>query len=251
MNKKIKNNQQINVLSIIHYPVFGGPHNRNLKINPTLKNKNNINTWILLPDDQGNAFKRLQDAGIKTIKLPLSRIRNTKNIFYYFGFPFLYLRDIFNIYKLIKEKSIDIIQLNGYANLQGLFAAKLAKKKIIIQIIDTYTPKGLIVIYKLFMMFFVEVFMSTGKTVANYHLGDMNAKHIFYFFPPVNLKLHKPVKGKSFYRRKALQSNFSGTIIGTLGNINKQKGHVLFIRAASEFLKLFPSHSIQKMTRKS
>lgn len=44
----------MNILNIIHYPVFGGPHNRAAKIQRTLS-KRGYESIVLVPSGQGNA----------------------------------------------------------------------------------------------------------------------------------------------------------------------------------------------------
>ncbi len=51
----------MHVLSIIHYPIFGGPHNRNLRLAPVLAEQG-VRTTVLLPDEPGNAAERLREA---------------------------------------------------------------------------------------------------------------------------------------------------------------------------------------------
>ena len=49
------------VLNIIHYPVFGGPHSRNMRLAPILAEKG-MRTTVLLPDEPGDAVERLREA---------------------------------------------------------------------------------------------------------------------------------------------------------------------------------------------
>src|SRR5262249_36468396 len=44
----------VKLLSVIHYPVFGGPHNRNIRIAPLLRAAG-IEPTVLLPDEPGDA----------------------------------------------------------------------------------------------------------------------------------------------------------------------------------------------------
>ena len=94
----------IRVLSIVHYPSFGGPHNRNAKVAPYLEN-HGVRTTVLLPTDLGNAAERLRNSGVAVETIPLARIRAKFNPFYRlprFAIPLI----IFNTNKASVEKNI-------------------------------------------------------------------------------------------------------------------------------------------------
>ncbi len=106
------------VLSVIHYPVFGGPHNRNMRMAPILA-EHGIKTTVLLPDEPGNAAGRLRGAGVEVVQMPLRRLRRTlnpaTNLRYLCGMP----DDVREIRKLIERLGIDLVQLNGVADPQA------------------------------------------------------------------------------------------------------------------------------------
>ena len=64
----------MNVLSVIHYPAFIGPHNSNMQVIPRLREKG-IETIVVLPDEPGNAVERLRSEGIEVVTLALGRVR--------------------------------------------------------------------------------------------------------------------------------------------------------------------------------
>ncbi len=66
-------------LFVIHYPVFGGPHNQALRLAGPLA-ASGWETVVLLPDEPGNSADRLRDAGIEVVTAPLSRIRATADV---------------------------------------------------------------------------------------------------------------------------------------------------------------------------
>ena len=220
------------VLSIIHYPIFGGPHNRNLQLFDELKN-NGVNTTILLPSEKGNALDYLSKAPFMT--LPLVRLNKNKSFLFYLTFIFKYVLNIYQIYNVLKNENFEIVQLNGFANIQGAIAGKLAGKKVVIQIIDTYTPSSIIFIYSFFIDYLCDVFMSTGKNVAKKHLKNkLSQRDIYYFYPPVNFDKFNIAKYNKNIERKKLMIKSNNFVIATLGNINKQKGHDYFILMASK-----------------
>src|SRR5712671_4548672 len=99
------------VLSIIHHPVFGGPHNRNARLIPILRSRG-VESTVLLPDEPGNAAERLRDAGVDVVTLPLDRLRASYN-------PMANARTLSNLWpnvrqirNLIRERRIDVVQIN-------------------------------------------------------------------------------------------------------------------------------------------
>jgi hypothetical protein len=66
----------MNVLFVIHYPVFGGPHNQALVLAQSLV-RHGVDMTILLPDEPGNAAGRLRSAGVDVVTMPLHRVRAT------------------------------------------------------------------------------------------------------------------------------------------------------------------------------
>jgi hypothetical protein len=47
----------VRALSVVHYPVFGGPQNRNMRIAPLLRDAG-IELTVLLPEGPGDAARR-------------------------------------------------------------------------------------------------------------------------------------------------------------------------------------------------
>src|SRR5947207_12824700 len=82
-------------LFVIHYPVFGGPHNQALRLAPALRSLG----WemiVLIPDEPGNAAERLRAAGVQTVEAPLGRLRAS-------GDPRLHLRFVGGFYPEIRR----------------------------------------------------------------------------------------------------------------------------------------------------
>ena len=187
---------------------------------------------MLLPSEKGNVEQYIKN--IPIIKVPLLRLRKEFSLFYCLTFLYKYIFNIIQIYRIIKKENFDIVQLNGFANIQGALAAKLAGKKVIIQIIDTYTPSFIIKIYSFFINSLCDIFMSTGKNVAIKHLSThISSNKITYFFPPVNFKKINPSNYNKLKEKLVFSNNPNDFIIGTLGNVNKQKGHDYFINIAA------------------
>ena len=66
------------VLFVIHFPVFGGPHNQALRLAHPLLARG-WDTVVVLPAEPGNAAERLRAAGVEVVTMPLHRLRASTN----------------------------------------------------------------------------------------------------------------------------------------------------------------------------
>ena len=66
----------MNILSVLHYPVFGGPHNRNAQVAGLLRAEG-VNTTLVLPEEAESAAARVRAQGCDTLLLPLARLRKS------------------------------------------------------------------------------------------------------------------------------------------------------------------------------
>ena len=131
----------IRVLSIIHHTEFSGPTNRNIKIIPFLEKKS-IEVYVLVPDKPlASAFHKLNENNINTITTRFHRLRSTRDVKEQIRFITNFFGDIQRISNIIQEKKIDIVQLNGFMNPHGAIAARLKKRRVVWQLIDTRSPK--------------------------------------------------------------------------------------------------------------
>ncbi|CAB1275819.1 glycosyltransferase [Candidatus Nitrosacidococcus tergens] len=222
------------ILSIIHYPVFGGPHNSNMRLIPFLQKKG-IQTTVLLPEEHGNAAEKLKDAGIQVVLIPLHRARATLNIGTHFQFFTQFSAEIREISEIIQRLKIDIVQINGLINPHGAIAAHRVGVPVVWQILDIHTPVILRYAIKPLLMHYADVIMCTGQKVANKHPGvTKRPDRLVNFFPPVNLTDFSPKISTRNQVRQELGIDTSILVIGTVGNINLVKGHDNFIHAAAQ-----------------
>ncbi|HTA64221.1 MAG TPA: glycosyltransferase [Xanthomonadaceae bacterium] len=223
----------IHVLSIIHYPIFGGPHNRNARLAPIFAERG-VKTTVLLPDEPGNAAQRLRDAGLDVVLLPLRRIRATRNISTHLQLMFGFPGQVRAVRKLMKDLRIDIVQINGLVNPHGAIAARALGIPVVWQVLDTYTPMSLRKLLAPVVRRYADVVMCTGQQVADAHPGVADRPdRLVNFYPPVDVQQFKCNPAMRQAARESLGLDESDFVVGTIGNINLQKGHDNFIRAAA------------------
>jgi glycosyltransferase involved in cell wall biosynthesis len=220
------------VLSVIHYPTFGGPHNRNAKLAPVLL-REGFETIVLLPNEEGNAADRLRGKGVTVLAVPLVRLRAKINPIYHVKLAMGFWADVRRLRRIIREQGIHLVQINGLVNSQAAFAARLERVPIVWQILDTVPPMLLRLVCMWLVKRLSAVVMCTGRKVAQVHPGaERLGKRLVLFYPPVDLEQFKSTKDRRESARERLGLKESDKVIGTVANLNPQKGHRTFIEAA-------------------
>jgi glycosyltransferase involved in cell wall biosynthesis len=231
----------LNVLYVIHYPFFGGPHNIALRLAAPLAEQG-WNLSVLLPEEPGNAAQRLRDANVDVIQMPLHRVRAKIN-------PMFAIRtlgggagDISRIRQVIRDRGIDLVALTGLVNPQAAIAASRQKVPLVWQLIDTRTPLLANALLMLLVRTFADAVMTTGsEMVARAHPGVRSFRdRLFPFFPPVDVTSFRPDESKRLAARQKLGLSASQLVVGNASNITPQKGHLTFVRAAAELRRTFP-----------
>src|SRR5215468_2239307 len=94
-------------LSVIHYPVYGGPHNAALILAGPLRERG-WETVVLLPDEPGNAAERLRAAGVETLTVPLGRIRASRSLEPHLRLARNFRNDVSRIESALESEGADL-----------------------------------------------------------------------------------------------------------------------------------------------
>src|SRR5438067_6937620 len=111
-------------LLVIHYPVFGGPHNEVLRLSKSLSERG----WdpiVLLPEERGNAAERLRGAGLEVVQAPLHRVRLGLDPRLHVSLLTSLPAEVTTIRRLIKQRRIDLVVVGGLVNPHAGLAARL------------------------------------------------------------------------------------------------------------------------------
>jgi glycosyltransferase involved in cell wall biosynthesis len=223
----------MNVLSIIHYPHFGGPHNRNSQVAPYLADMG-IALTIVVPDEPGNAVELLRERNVPTIPIPLTRMRATKDLRLQFRNFARLPGDVRSIRRLIRTEHIDVVLINGLVNPHAAFAARLEHVPVVWQLLDTFPPMILRRAMMPLVLRLSRVIMTSGMAVAAVHPGALSfGDRVISFFPIVDSDRFRPDPERRAAARRALGLHDSDLVIGNVSNINPMKGHRTFIQAAA------------------
>jgi glycosyltransferase involved in cell wall biosynthesis len=231
---------KLRVLSIIHYPVFIGPHNSNMCLAPLLA-RDGIDLTVLLPDEEGNAAGRLRAAGVEVLTMPLGRVR--ARIDPRIQVPFLLgLRgQVRAIRRLLRERGFDVVMLNAMIHPHGAIAAWLEGVPIVWQLIDEYPP----MILRRAMMPLVTrtaaCVMTTGRHTARAHPGAVAmGSRLITFFPPVDTDRFRADPAVRAAARAELGLGADDLVIGNVANLAPYKDHLTFVRAAAVLRRTYP-----------
>jgi glycosyltransferase involved in cell wall biosynthesis len=234
----------VNVLIVIHYPVFGGPHNQAVLLASSLA-LYGVSMTVLVPDrtadEEGNAYERLHDAGVDVIAGDLGRARATMNPRRHMSFLRRLPRDIKTIRTIVQERAIDVVQVSGLVNPHAALAARLEGIPVVWQLLDTRPPMTVRRALYPLVAALADVVMTTGRSVAEVHPGIAGlGERVRVFFPPVDPDYFDPTLVDRQGARESFGFEPAHLVLGTVGNLNPQKGHQYLIRAASMLRRTSP-----------
>lgn len=220
----------IKVASVIHYPTFGGPHNRNLRLAPLLAERG-YHLEVVLPDEAGSGVDRLRDEGVPTHVLPLSRFRISAGVGTHAALAIRYAQQVRSLAEYFCSSGIDVVQINGLVNPHAAAAARRANIPLVWQLLDTRSPRSLRRVAMSYVVRRASVIMTDGVTVATLHPPAASFKNLVHFYPPVDTSRFRPSSVGRADARRRLGLSPRSLVIGTVGNLNPQKGHELLLEA--------------------
>ncbi len=229
------------VLSVIHYPNFGGPHNRNASLTPVLAARG-VQVTVLIPTEIGNAAEILRARGVATVSIPLSRLAGAAAPLSNLHVARTFGKDVGRLRQVIRAERIDAVIVNGVANPHAAVAGHLEGVPVVWQILDTFTPSALRRVMHPLMERMADAVMSTGGLVAReHHVAGALADRLVTFFPIVDPVRFRPDASTREAARRRLGLRSDALVVGNIGNLNPMKGHVTFLKAAAEFRRARPA----------
>ena len=225
--------RRLRLLFVSHFPVYGGPHNQALRLAPPLREAG-FEIVVLLPEEEGNAASRLAEAGIDVATRPLHRLRASLDARLQARFLRAAPGDVRTIETVIRERRIDLVQVTGLMNPHGAIAARRARLPVVWQLIDTRPPAVARRAMTPVVRRLADVVMTTGEEVARVHPGiERLGQRLLTFYPPVDTGLFRPAEGARDAARRELGVPADAVVVGTVGNLNPQKGHEYLLDAAA------------------
>lgn len=234
----------IRVLSIIHYPVFGGPHNVTAIVAKALEPRG-VETTVVIPEEGVKAAERLKGQGIDVVRMRLHRLRALRNPAVHLSYLGTMPNEVNKLRALIRQRSVDVVVLTGLHNPHGAMAARGEGAALVWGLHDTYGPRMLQRAIAPLVCRWSDVIMATGITTAAMHPGVMEFDGPLISFGPALMHdrfVHDAAV--SAQARIELGLRADDLVIGTVNNINPMKGHFTFVRAAAAFRRERPARFV-------
>jgi glycosyltransferase involved in cell wall biosynthesis len=238
------------VLSVIHSPFFGGPHNQVLRLAGPLRERG-FSTLAVVPDEPGNAFERLERGGVDVVRVPLGRLRARLD----WRVQGRSLRgmagDVSRLGALIRHEEIDLVVVHGSVNLQAALAARRCDRPAVVQVLDTRAPYALRVVLALPLRLLATTVMTTGVVVADVHpFLPRCPERYFPFLPPVDTKLFRPDENWREAARSDLGFPSDQLVVGCVANLTPQKDLETFVDVATHLATARPDVSFALLGRR-
>lgn len=216
------------VMSVIHFPEYGGPHNQSCQLSGPLRDRG-VDSFTVLPFGVG--ADRIEASGGNVRRLELGRFRASKSVRLQSQMLGRIPIDIAQLRAIIAEESPDIVQLNGLMNPHAAIAARSLGVPVVWQLLDTRPPVRVRKVMAPIVNSLADVVMPVGEAVADAHLDiDPKRSRSVVFYPPVNTELFRPANTSTL--RRELSISESAPIVGCVANVNPQKGYETFVEAA-------------------
>lgn len=236
----IPEDRAIQALVVLHYPVFGGPHNQFLRLDAAFA-RAGIKLTIALTDEPGNAAERLRDAGVDVVTLPLARLRANLDPRWMLRFGRGFSGDVEGLHTLITARDFDAVIVSGLVNPHGALAAARSETPVVWQIIDTRTPAALTPFFMRIARRHASSFMFWGEGLVSTHAGRRPiTQPIEIFGPAVDTDAFGQASLGGGAIRDSLKIPRDAPLVGTLANVNPQKGIEYFGRAAIRIYERHP-----------
>lgn len=217
--------QPLSTLHVVPGATFGGPHNEIARLKPAMAAAG-YTAIVVLPREPGSAATRLETHGVRTIQQRMVRLRRVRSIGHWAWYPIGFTRDVIALSTLIRRERIAIV--HGYGpNLQAAVAARLAGTPVVWSLLDIGAPAPLRWLIGQVLPILARSVLLDGHAMAAYYPGvrRMGERAIVYY-PPVDLAAFMALD-------KSARADRDQIVVGTLANLNPDKGLETFIDAAA------------------
>lgn len=189
---------------------YGGPQSRMINVYKGI-DKKKFDYSFLIPKNVKIFKKKIINAKAKFYEADITRLAKEKVLAlkYIFFLPF----EIIFLKKFFEEKKFDLIQVNGIPHFKTILAAKLSNIKSVWIIEDSYSPKNINLVFRLFVKLFNPNIVYISERVKNFYLKNFDLKKInsFKIMSPTDTSFF--IKNRKFNNKKNLNiTSVSGII---------------------------------------
>lgn len=221
---------KITICSVDEDGRYGGPQARVLEIEKYI-DKKKFKIDYIIPRNKKIFENKLNKINASFTRINLTRL--SKNFYELFNYIYTFIPEILNLVRFFKRKKFNLIQANGVTHLKSILAAKFARIKSIWIIEDTYSPKIIVLLFKLLARFTDCKIIYISKKVLNFYIKNSNIKkeNLYEIMSPTDTK---------FFKKKKKKKKNKELIISTISNITEVKGVDIFLETASRVLNKNP-----------
>ena len=217
----------IKVANIIEEGRYSGPQVRVIAVAQRLKEMD-VETLVICSRYGSDRFAA--EAAKRNIHLlPLEIKRLSRRPAAIVEYLLTFGREVFVIRGILIRENVHIVHCNSARQFKGVVAAWLSRKKVIWHLQDTWSPRIVKILFKIFSLM-TDYFIVAGYKVAEYYVNGFakNRKPLKYIQAPVDTSFFDDQLGEP---DRIIQCS-SGVKVVTVGNINPAKGFEYFIEAA-------------------
>jgi glycosyltransferase involved in cell wall biosynthesis len=226
------------VLSVVHSPLYGGPHNEVLRLDEPMRRRG-WRTVIAVPDEPGTAGPRLRSAGIELEQLPLGRLRADPRLLPRFVTSFR--PTVREIGGAIERTGASLISIGGLVNPHAALAARKRGVAIVWQIVDAGSPAPLRRAAMQLVRRYADAVLFDGEALIAAHGGrESLPMPTFVYFPPVDTERFAPSSEHRASLREELGIPPDAPLVGTVSHLTPLKALENFLGAAARIATTLP-----------
>jgi len=222
-------------LVVLHYGMYGGPANRYANLHAPLAAVG-IDVTVLLPDEDGDAVDRFAARGVPVVTVPLGRLRARPD-------PRLQLNllrelrgDIRRIKSVIRATGADAVLIAGLANPHGAIAGDHLGLPVVWQVVDSRVPAPARQVLMRSVRKRADCAMFWGERIRRMHGGEKLSIPTMLSNSPVDHTRFRFSRQARCECRAAWSIPSDAMVVGSIANVNPQKGIEYLIRAAPRIL---------------
>lgn len=211
---------------------YGGPQSRMIDVYKKM-NFNKFKYEFVIPSNITIFKKKLKKINAKFYEFQITRL--SLNFFLFLKYIIFFPLEILILNKFFIEKKYDLIQINGVPHFKSAIAAKLSNIPVVWVVEDSYSPKILVLIFKIVVKICDTKIIYLSQKVYDFYLKDLNInrKNLYKIMSPTNSEYFK---GKKIKNKKKLN------ICSVSGFLNV-KDPETFLNVAKDVIKKYENIS--------
>jgi len=220
------------VVTVIQSPIYSGAHNEMARLEAHYRAAGWSST-VILPDQPGDAAARLRAVGVDVVQLPLHRLRATRDPR---NVPALFATmpsETAAVARVMKDRGADVARAIGIVHPHAALAGRRLDIAVVWQATDLVAPGPLRALLMPFVVRLSNGMLFNGRTLLREHSrwARIVVPHAAYF-PPVDVDLLRPDAARRARSRAALGVGADELLVGTVANLNPDKGLEYLVGAA-------------------